>query len=332
MTKLESAEIIIKQEGNCREPEYIYCEDCCLDPETCCGGYFEGSLRQAKEYLKENEMKTEVKVGDIIQLTEDGKNGVYKNSKCNLILKEHGKAKIAEIVSYNERYIVVQIEEHPFSLLFFTDEIETVEFKVGDKVKWNGKKTYGPMPFEGNGTDLVKDEVLTIKAVSDDKSCMLEEKIGWYNMSWFDKIEEVTYEIGKKYVVTNYEKDLSNEQYCNEEDNHRILVAYIPNAKYPFICVSNGWAKKYANGGKYSTCGWRYAKAVEEPKYKAYSKPKLEWILEETKVIFREKEIKIYALLKDGVMLENFGFASFDYFLKNCTWLDGTPCGDKINE
>lgn len=58
MTKLESAEIIIKQKGRCCYPIYVHRNECCLAPETCGSWDFEENVRQSKQYIKEHKDET----------------------------------------------------------------------------------------------------------------------------------------------------------------------------------------------------------------------------------------------------------------------------------
>jgi hypothetical protein len=136
---------------------------------------------------------------------------------------------------------------------------------------------------------------------------------------------------GEKIYANNCEERLG--------DNELIFNQYRPELVYPFECVSMDYKNEFKNGEPYNVIGYKYAKAIEEPKYKPYSEPNFEWVKNGNKVIHENKEHRIKSI---GVRSNGVWFVCLEYknvyteyldmqqFLDECTWLDGSPCGEKI--
>lgn len=94
------------------------------------------------------------------------------------------------------------------------------------------------------------------ESVNLESSCLLEE--------------EMKYELGKKYIVSDWKQDLEDEDFCNCKTNQKFLVGYVPGSKMPFICVCSEYEEDYKKGQKFYTSSWEFCKEIKNA-YRPYS-------------------------------------------------------------
>lgn len=201
-----------------------------------------------------------------------------------------------------------------------------MKFKVGDKVKI--KSSY----VERDGSVILVDKaIFTIEKISGEHVYLQGVDYPYFEADDLEKVEE-------KEMKLEETTDYKDPKYCMVSDNkkdwgRRILINDNSdlNLEYPYICVHLLDEERFLRGEKYiDTNIFKYAKPC--PEYKAYSEPKLEWVLKETYVKFKDgnKLIhKISYISKNGVFLNNlYGDIDLETLYKKCTWLDGSPCGE----
>ena len=274
-------------------------------------------MKKVLYFVSGYEIKKEKKMSKL----ESAKK-IIKQGNCNEIccpdcfLNERCPCKINAILQLAKEYI------------------KENEMKVGDVVRWNGNTqdsndlymNFGMMDFlKGKKTHVISN------ITSSGNLKFKEDEIPYcFAPSWFEKVEEPIYEIGKRYIVADTEEELE------VSEREYILVAYLPNTTYPFICVERSYENEYKNGEFYHIRSWKYAKPILEKKYKAYEEPKLEWIGKYIKrksdgLIFvitsicKEKTIRISDT--SGELGKRF---TMQEFLDEFSWLYDSICGEEI--
>jgi len=115
----------------------------------------------------------------------------------------------------------------------------------------------------------------------------------------------------------------------------RIFNQYRPELEKPFECVMQDSERKFENNGLYNINTWKYAREIQ-PKYKAYTEPKLEWLKED--VCVKNKETgsvdNINAIYYENntwkLKLSSPKLYSLQDMVNEFTWEDGKPCGELI--
>ena len=153
----------------------------------------------------------------------------------------------------------------------------------------------------------------------------------------FDWSEEMKLEITTDYKDPKWCEVRDSE---DEEWKTSILVADSSdlNLKFPYraICISD--KKDFLNGKKVDAVGYKYARPIPKKEYKPYDEPNFEWVKDGKRVIHRGKEHRISSV---GVRNSGIWFVGLSYkdtyttylnmnqFLDECTWLDGSVCGEE---
>lgn len=149
-----------------------------------------------------------------------------------------------------------------------------MRLKIGDIVKWREDRDKGFVSVQQLGSFYQNRDVFIISCVDlSDNTCQVVGDNNWCSLFWFEKVEP-KHEIGKKYFVSNNVHFLEDPSFCLNPDFHRILAAYVPNAKTPFVCVHKDDETEFKNGGTYEIRSWRYIKEIPPITHRAYTSAK----------------------------------------------------------
>ena len=163
------------------------------------------------------------------------------------------------------------------------------------------------------------------------------EGYDYWHRFYEDEIQRVKEKEMKLEVTTDYR----NPKWCmvrDREDGEWKKVILINdnsnlNLEYPYGCIPDYIEEAFLKGKEIDfPIPYRYAKPCPEKEYKAYSKPKLEWIGKTVKDKNDGAIEEIRYISNSGVIFSGDGRieTSFDYLYKNFTWLDCSVCGEEV--
>ena len=119
------------------------------------------------------------------------------------------------------------------------------------------------------------------------------------------------------------------------KDDEYIFIAYLKGDERPYLCVSRFDEQNYLDGRSYKVVQFDYIEEIPKTKYRAYTEPKLEWIMKKTFVKFKEpydttKEYEVMSLTKTGFHLWGYGHMPLTKAFRVLTWMDDTPFGEEV--
>lgn len=209
-----------------------------------------------------------------------------------------------------------------------------MEIKIGDKVRL--KETIDIESSVGASLNcLKKDKVYIVDGLenySKSFAVSFEDNDYYYDIRAFEIVESY-YEIGKKYVLSDYKDDLNDDYYCSDTSNQNYILAYLPNAFYPFVAVTDDTTEDYLKGREYDTVNYKYAKGI--PNFKPYEYFNGSWIGETIISNVTKQEYTIVGEEIDGKVCCRcgtfcYGF-TFKELLDGFTWENGSRIG-KIDD
>ena len=339
MTKLKSAERIIRQNGDCTG---ICCDKCLLDNYCDVRTKDEDKLEQAKKYKEEHKMKEKFDLNNYkgkyvmhCKTEEEAKifckflhdAGKYWFSGLSYI-EDTLWTNADAVYFFNEDLTghlgdTIELKGHTVLEFDDFDWKQEMKFKVGDMVKWNGseKCIYSFIPQMNEFLNSKK--VFEIEDICGDIINLVGDDCN-YSPNMFELVESKLELIkGKRYEVSN------NEDFSNSRE--RIFDSYDEGFKEPYRCVDCMFEDEYENKFCIETDSWKYIREIQ-PKYKAYTEPKIEW-LDNKKVLDKDTGIEwdINYLGKDNkVTIGNEHEYSLAFMFEHFTWIDGTPFGEEI--
>ncbi len=270
-----------------------------------------------------DKIKDEVKfkIGDKVKWV-----GSEADFECRETYLNFKKEHVVIYIDYNDNTCLLRnCGDYWFNLDWFDkikdedEDEDEVKFNVGDLVKCKAHA----MPYF-SGVKFVKkvDGVMVVRL----ENCPYRYMVDELELVYSPVGKDVEYEVGEKYLVSD-DKTFLNDVLC---DNARILIAYLPNSNYPFVCVSLGEEHKYEEGEEFSTTCWKYAKPVPEKKYKAYENFNPDWIGK--KVLYEDHEWEIVG--KTGIFVVLWDDDEYEQVtltgMLDYTDVKGKPFGEEI--
>jgi len=240
------------------------------------------------------------------------------------------------------------------------------KFKSGDMVIC--KKEYKDFPFYFDTPKEIKGySILGMALVGEISNFITDEyfelakvnkfKVGDYIKSvWFDGVKKIKVIYGADNQHLTLENDLqikacncelvcgftkgqmievSNNKYFNNPSKV-LFNQFRPELEKPFECVTQEDKRKFENNRLYNANTWQFAKEIQ-PKYKAFTEPKLSWLNErarnnETDESFRIESISKHYLTYYINLIKKTDTRKLDMedLFNNWTWEGGKPCGELI--
>ena len=142
-------------------------------------------------------------------------------------------------------------------------------------------------------------------------------------------------------------KDYKDPKWCEVRDNKysewekAILIAdnSTLNLEYHYRIVHLLDEESFLNGEKVRLMPKRFARPIPKKEYKPYGEPNFEWVKDGKKVIHtgRVHRISSVGVRNSGIWFVGLSFKkayttylNMNQFLDECTWLDGSVCGEEI--
>ena len=208
--------------------------------------------------------------------------------------------------------------------------------KIGDRVRLKKDFDFGIDFRVGANLDfLEEDRIYTVKFLGLDEepfAVSFEESDYYFDKRAFD-IVIPSYEMGKKYAVSDCERELKDKHFCLETYNQRYVVAYLKNALYPFIIVTGSTEKEFLRGEIYETGEVRFAREI--PPYKAFTSFNENWIGQKIISNLSKQEFEILGeTMNDKVCCRRGIFCyeyTFEELLSKFLWENGSKVG-KISD
>ena len=194
-----------------------------------------------------------------------------------------------------------------------------------------------------NETERLKDRIKQLEKKYIKEHEMKEFKVGdWVSSKYFEGVKQIDLVQNNGVIWVDNQGFIDGvglslvcgfvkgEHVLADGDYERIFNQYRPELICPFECVNETFEKEFKNEEPYFVNHWSYAKPIE-PKYKAYSEPKFEWIGEKVKSKSTGIVYEIDTVGKNEVtFLECDVKWTYEELLEGFTWIDGSVCGDKI--
>ena len=142
-------------------------------------------------------------------------------------------------------------------------------------------------------------------------------------------------------------KDYKDPKWCevrdSEDDEWKKAILINDNSrfniKYPYDVITAEDEELFLGGKTINTpCCYTYARPIPKKEYKPYDEPKFEWVKDGEKVIHtgRVHRISSVGVRNSGIWFVGLSFKkayttylNMNQFLDECTWLDGSVCGEE---